>query len=144
MGRYTHRVAISNNRLLDIENDRVHFQWKDYRNDGQVKTMTLSVDEFIRRFLLRVLPSGFQRVRYYGFPGNRYRQEKPGQCRRLLAMPVPDQPPVPPPEQDYRDHYEDLTGHSLRQCPQCQHGPMVLVAILPRSTDRSPVILDST
>ena len=64
VGRYTHRVAISNNRLLDIENDQVRFQWEDYRNGAQVKVMTLSADEFIRRFLLHVLPNGFQRIRY--------------------------------------------------------------------------------
>ena len=78
VGRYTHRVAISNNRLLDIENGQVRFQWKDYRDGGQVKTMTLSADEFIRRFLLHVLPDGFQRIRYYGFLGNRYRQAEAG------------------------------------------------------------------
>src|SRR5580693_7118102 len=84
VGRYTHRVAISNNRLLDIENDQVHFEWKDYRDGSQIKTMILSAAEFIRRFLLHVLPNGFQRIRYYGFMGNRYRKEKLEQCRRLL------------------------------------------------------------
>src|ERR1022692_3258214 len=63
VGRYTHRVALSNNRLLDIENGQVRFQRKDYREDGQTKTMTLSADEFIRRFLLHVLPNGFPRDR---------------------------------------------------------------------------------
>jgi Putative transposase len=144
VGRYTHRVAISNNRLLDIENDQVRFQWKDYRTGGQVKTMTLSADEFIRRFLLHVLPHGFQRIRYYGFLGNRYRQQKLDRCRRLLGMHQPDQHNVEPTEQDYRDRYEDLTGTSLRQCPQCQRGRMVLVALLPRSSDYSPVIIDSS
>ncbi len=89
VGRYTHRVAISNHRLIEIENDQVRFEWKDYRTGGQVKTMTLSADEFIRRFLLHVLPNGFQRIRYYGFLGNRYRQQKLDQCRRLLGMPSP-------------------------------------------------------
>ncbi|MGH8523094.1 MAG: IS91 family transposase [Gammaproteobacteria bacterium] len=144
VGRYTHRVAISNNRLLDIENDQVRFQWKDYRNGDQVKTMTLSADEFIRRFLLHVLPNGFQRIRYYGFLGNRYRQEKLDQCRRLLGMQIPDPHAASPPEPDYRDRYEDLTGCSLRQCPQCQRGRMVLVAILPRSPHYSPMIMDSS
>ena len=144
VGRYTHRVAISNNRLLDIENDQVRFQWKDYRTGDQIKAMTLSADEFIRRFLLHVLPGGFQRIRYYGFLGNRYRQEKLDQCRRLLGMQMPDPHATSPPEQDYRDRYEDLTGCSLRQCPQCQRGRMVLVAILPRSPGYSPVIIDSS
>src|SRR5438874_3843740 len=88
VGRYTHRVAISNNRLLDIENDQVRFQWKDYRGGDQVKTMTLKAEEFIRRFLLHVLPNGFRRIRYYGFLGNRHREEKLAVCRRLLGMPV--------------------------------------------------------
>jgi hypothetical protein len=144
VGRYTHRVAISNNRLLDIENGQVSFQWKDYRTGGQVKTMTLSAEEFIRRFLLHVLPSGFQRIRYYGLLGNRNRKEKLGQCRRLLGMRAPDQHRASSIEQDYRDHYEDLTGSSLRQCPQCQCGRMVLVAMLPRSSDYSPAIFDSS
>jgi len=143
VGRYTHRVAISNSRLLDIENGQVRFEWKDYRTGGEVKTMTLSADEFIRRFLLHVLPNGFQRIRYYGFLGNRYRQKKLDHCRRLLGMQVPDRHTAPP-EQDYRDRYEDLTGCSLRQCPQCQRGRMVLVAILPRSLDHSPVRIGSS
>ncbi len=133
VGRYTHRVAISNHRLLGIENDQVRFEWKDYRTGGQVKTMTLSADEFIRRFLLHVLPNGFQRIRYYGFLGNRYRQQKLDQCRRLLGMPVPEPPPAAPVETDYRDRIENLTGVSLRQCPQCQRGRMMAVALLPRS-----------
>jgi hypothetical protein len=144
VGRYTHRVAISNNRLLDIENGQVRFQWKDYRSGGQVKTMTLSADEFIRRFLLHVLPDGFQRIRYYGFLGNRYRQAKLEQCRRLLDMPESNQAHGATAEQDYRDRYEDLTGTSLRQCPQCQRGRMVLVAMLPKSSDYSPVLINSS
>jgi hypothetical protein len=74
VGRYTHRVAISNNRLLDIAQGKVTFRYKDYRHDGQQKTMTLQAQEFIRRFLLHVLPAGFQRIRYYGFLANRYRE----------------------------------------------------------------------
>jgi len=144
VGRYTHRVAISNHRLLDIENDQVRFEWKDYRAGGQVKTMSLSADEFIRRFLLHVLPNGFQRIRYYGFLGNRYRQQKLDQCRRLLGMPMPEQPPAAPVEQDYRDRYEDLTGASLRQCPQCKHGRMVPVALLPRTPNSCTRFINSS
>jgi hypothetical protein len=136
VGRYTHRVAISNDRLLDIENGQVRFQWKDYRHGDQSKTMTLSADEFIRRFLLHVLPDGFQRIRYYGFLGNRYRRDKLEQCRRLLGMPTPvDQTNTP--EKDYRDRYEELTGHSLHQCPQCSVGRMLVVMILPRALCKS-------
>src|SRR5580704_3543412 len=76
VGRYTHRVAISNSRLLDITASKVTFRYKDYRHDAQQKTMILQAEEFIRRFLLHVLPDGFQRIRYYGFLGNRYREQK--------------------------------------------------------------------
>lgn len=142
VGRYTHRVAISNNRLLNIDNHQVRFQWKDYRHHDRVKTMTLSADEFIRRFLLHVLPAGFQRIRYYGFLGSRSRQEKLALCRRLLGMPVTV--PTATAEHDYRDRFEDLTGSSLRQCPQCHHGHMLPVAILPRSPSACPAVIDSS
>lgn len=145
VGRYTHRVAISNNRLLDIENGQVRFQWKDYRDDGKTKTMTLSADEFIRRFLLHVLPNGFQRIRYYGLLGNRHRKEKLAQCRRLLGMSPPSEQTNPSPaETDYRDRYEELTGNSLHQCPQCKQGRMLVVEILPRLLCNSVPPMDSS
>jgi hypothetical protein len=145
VGRYTHRVAISNNRLVDIEDGRINFQWKDYRDDSQVKTMSLSADEFIRRFLIHVLPAGFQRIRYYGFLGNRYRQQKLSLCRRLLGMPIPAQQiNGSSPATDHRDRYEELTGHSLHQCPQCRQGQMVIVELLPRLVLAVPEIVNST
>ena len=143
MGRYTHRVAISNNRLLDTENRQVRFQWKDYRHGGQLKTMTLPADEFIRRFLLHVLPDGFQRIRYYGFLGNRYRKQKLDQCRRLLGMPTPAEP-TSPTEKDYQDRYQALTGESLYQCPQCKQGRMLVVEILPCQPCKSAPAIDSS
>jgi hypothetical protein len=88
VARYTHRVAISNNRLLAIDESKVRFA-------NQQKTMTLAANEFIRRFLLHVLPDGFQRIRYYGYLANRYREQKLARCRQLLAMPEP----VPPDDQ---------------------------------------------
>lgn len=134
VGRYTHRVAISNHRLLDIEGGEVRFRWKDYRDGERLKTMTLSADEFIRRFLMHVLPMGFHRIRYYGFLGNRYRSEKLTQCRRLLGMHSAGMAQEPAPSaKDYRERYEDLTGHSLRVCPHCREGNMIVVAIVPRS-----------
>ena len=134
VGRYTHRVAISNNRLLDIEADQVRFQWKDYRDNSQQKTMTLSAEEFIRRFLLHSLPDGFQRIRYYGFLGNRYRQEKLARCRQLIGMAAPV---APPPPQNYQDRHEELTGTSLRECPVCHRGRMIVVEVV--AAYRSPV-----
>jgi len=144
VGRYTHRVAISNHRLLAIEKDQVRFQWKDYRNGDQSKVMTLSSEEFTRRFLLHVLPEGFQRIRYYGFLANRNRQEKLAECRRLLGMQAPIQQSESQPDTDYRDRYEELTGCSLRQCPQCRQGRMLIVQILPRLARTSPILIDSS
>jgi hypothetical protein len=145
VGRYTHRVAISNNRLLDIEDGRVCFQWKDYRDDSRIKTMSVSADEFIRRFLMHVLPEGFQRIRYYGFLGNRYRQQKLARCRQLLGMQIPvQQTPAATPSKDFQDRYEELTGRSLRQCPQCRQGQMVIVELLPRSVSSVPEAVNSS
>ena len=132
LGRYTHRVAISNHRLLDIDAGQVQFQWKDYRDNNRQKTMMLAAEEFIRRFLLHTLPDGFQRIRHYGFLGNRYRQEKLARCRHLPDM----APPVEAPAEsstpsDYRDRYEELTGSSLRECPVCHRGHMFTVETLP-------------
>ena len=142
VGRYTHRVAISNNRLLDIDHGRITFRYKDYRHEGEQKTMTLDADEFIRRFLLHVLPDGFQRIRYYGFLGNRYREEKLARCRELLGMPA--NPPPTEESKDYRELYEELTGCSLRECPLCHQGRMVTVAILLPNPDRRTLIKDTS
>jgi len=144
VGRYTHRVAISNNRVLDIEDGQVRFQWKDYRRDAEQKTMTLSADEFIRRFLIHVLPSGFQRIRYYGLLGNRYRRDKLARCRELIGMPKLE-PKASASDKDYRDTYETLTGVSLCQCPVCQRGHMVLFrALQPITHVRVPIIIDTS
>jgi hypothetical protein len=97
-------------------------------NGNRQKTMTLAVDEFIRRFLLHVLPEGFQRIRYYGFLANRYRQQKLARCRQLLAVP----PPAPPDDQaagNYREQYQELTGSSLTECPACRRGRMVIIEV---------------
>jgi hypothetical protein len=139
VGRYTHRVAISNNRLQDIEGGQVRFQWKDYRDKGQQKTMTLSAEEFIRRFLLHTLPHGFQRIRYYGFLGNRYRHEKLARCRQLLGMAPPAGSSAP---QDYCDRHEELTGSSLRECPACHRGRMIMIEML--AAHRSPAMEDTS
>ena len=130
VGRYTHRVAISNHRLVAVQQGQVCFHWKDYRDGNQQKTMTLPAEEFIRRFLLHVLPARFQRLRYYGLLGNRYRQQKLARCRQLLGMPPAETAPSEPPL-DYRDRYEQLTGCSLRECPVCHRGRMRVVETLP-------------
>jgi len=140
VGRYTHRVAISNHRIADIKDGQVKFNWRDYRDNNQQKIMTLSAEEFMRRFLLHVLPSGFHRIRYYGFLGNRYRKAKLEHCRRLLGMTPPNESSSQPePCEDYRDRFQRLTGHSLRECPVCHRGRMITVKLL--AGVRSPPII---
>jgi hypothetical protein len=92
LGRYTHRVALSNERLLAVDQGEVTFQWKDYRHQHKQNSrrMTLDADEFIRRFLIHVMPPGFQRIRHFGFLANRFRKEKLALCRKLLSTPVTD------------------------------------------------------
>jgi hypothetical protein len=84
LARYTHRVAISNNRLLKLEEGQVTFRYKDYAEDHQQKTMTLSAEEFLRRFVQHVLPRGFVKIRHYGLLANRQRADNLHHCRRLL------------------------------------------------------------
>jgi len=143
VGRYTHRVAISNNRLLDVTEGKVTFRYKDYRHDAQQKTMTLEAEEFIRRFLLHVLPEGFQRIRYYGFLANRYRAQKLAHCRDLLGMPALDRT-ASEVNKDYSERYEELTGFSLWECPVCHQGRMLVIDVLPRSPYRKTAITDTS
>ena len=96
--------------------------------------MTLGADEFIRRFLLHVLPDGFQRVRYFGFLANRYRAEKLALCRQLMQMPPPIARDV---HKDYRDRYEALTGVSLKTCPLCRCGTMVVIETFECTSSRA-------
>jgi hypothetical protein len=147
VGRYTHRVAISNNRLLDIDDGHVTFRWKDYRDCDAQKTMIITAEEFIRRFLLHALPSGLQRIRYYGFLGNRYRQQKLEQCRQLLHMScaTPQRHEADAATADYRDRYEALTGYSLHECPVCRRGRMITVnQISPSRAAQPPRALDTS
>jgi hypothetical protein len=138
LGRYTHRVAISNNRLLSFADSQVTFAWKDYRHESRSKVMRLEASEFVRRFLLHVLPTGFQRIRHYGFLANCHRQIELDQCRELLDAPAPAAEPADEAD-DYRDRYERLTGVSLRVCPQCKRGQMIRIeSFEPRIPPRGP------
>ena len=147
VGRYTHRVAISNDRLLDIKHGEVRFTYKDYRADPPQapNTMTLAVGEFIRRFLLHVLPAGFHRIRYYGFLGARHRREKLARCRHLLGSPTsaPTRCTAPA-AADYRDRVEALTGVSLRVCPVCHQGEMIIIERLGPAARRAFVVPDTS
>src|SRR5271154_2859825 len=137
VGRYTHRVAISNNRLLSMDDGKVRFHWKDYRDDNRQKTMTLAAEEFIRRFLIHVLPDGFHRIRYFGFLSNGHRAQKLALSRELLGMTTTE--PAADPPADYRDRFEALTGQSLRECPHCHVGTMVVIDCIARSKVCQPV-----
>ena len=144
VGRYTHRVAISNHRLIDMDDGHVRFRYRDYRakRPDTQDTMTLAAPEFVRRFLLHVLPSGFHRIRYYGLLGNRHRSEKLDRCRQLLGTASPPES-VHHATTDYRDRYEALTGISLRACPFCQNGRMLVVEHIVGSR-RRPAIMDTS
>ena len=133
LGRYTHRVAISNGRILAVEDGNVRFRWKDYRQQHRLRSMTLTAEEFIRRFLLHVLPPDLHRIRHFGFLASRHRKQKLALCRRLLGMPPPEPATEPPP--DYRDRFEELTGASLRQCPACRCGLMSAVEAIQPGAD---------
>jgi hypothetical protein len=127
LGRYTHRIAISNNRLIELKDGRVTFAYKDYKHEQRQKVMTLSADEFLRRFLMHVLPDGFQRIRHYGLLGNRHRAENLARCRELLGVVTP----TIETQRDYRERYRQLIGQDPLRCPQCQIGEMLRIAVLP-------------
>jgi hypothetical protein len=141
LGRYTHRVAISNQRLAAMEDGQVSFRWKDYRHQQRSQVMTVSGEEFIRRFLLHALPTGFQRIRYYGFLANCHRAGKLDLCRQLLAAPLSALLPNPA---DYRDFYAALTGTNLRLCPQCGIGTMIRIQLLLPCLSPLPIRMDTS
>ena len=116
LARYTHRVAISNHRLIDVTADTVSFRWKDYRHGSQIRTLTLDADEFLRRFLLHVLPKGFVRIRYFGFLAARSRTRGLARCRQALAV-----APTPPAEP-----LVTVPSRASWPCPQCG-APMRIV-----------------
>ena len=122
LARYTHRVAISNHRLRTLENGRVSFDWKDYADRSRTKIMSLEAVEFIRRFLLHVLPSGLVRIRHFGFLANRVRKQKLIQCRALLAA---SHPSMPLDSDDRTTSVED--PHA---CPICKRGRLMVIEIL--------------
>jgi Putative transposase/Transposase zinc-binding domain len=141
LGRYTHRVAIANSRLVGLDNGQVSFTWKDYRNDGKTKVMTLSADEFIRRFLQHTVPSGFHRIRHIGFLANCHRAAKLALCRDLLAAPPPLD--APPPRR-WQDRLRVLTGVAIDVCPCCG-GQMLICGLLPPGPPpRPPMWCDSS
>ena len=124
LARYTHRVAISNHRLIGLEDGKVTFRWKDYAHGGKKRKMTPDATEFIRRFLLHVLPKGLVRIRYYGWMANRCRRERAAQCRALLE--------AEPMEPILTSAY----GPGGRRCPVCGGAVEVAEVIVPRDLVR--------
>ena len=98
LGRYTHRVAISNHRLLAFDGERVTFRWRDYAHGNKSRVMTLDAIEFLRRFFLHILPKGFVRIRHFGFLANRFRTDRLALCRQLLSQAVSESIVTPPPD----------------------------------------------
>jgi hypothetical protein len=146
LGRYVHRVAISNNRIIAVEDKTVTFWYKKrLKSEKPVKKkMGLKAEEFIRRFLLHVLPSDFMRIRYFGFLSNRYRKERLRQCRGLLGI-CPDLPQIS--KKTCREMILQFTGFDISICPHCKKGNMIIIKEIPRPLNRychKPQILDSS
>jgi len=135
LGRYTHRVAISNNRLLSADDGQVRFNYRDRTAGNQVKVATLAADEFIRRFLQHVLPSSFQRIRHYGLLASRNKEAMLARCRELLGV---KRPPAPE-KKSTADWLMILLGIDVRRCPRC--GQVLERTELPRQRGPATVLL---
>jgi hypothetical protein len=120
LGRYTHRIAISNDRLVSMEDDQVTFHYRDRADENRRKSMTLPAVTFLRRFLLHVLPPGFVRIRHFGFLANSVRRERIALCRRLLGVPEETDPPAR--TESWEELLLRVTGKDVTRCPQCEVG----------------------
>jgi putative transposase/transposase-like zinc-binding protein len=136
LSRYTHRIAISNERIRALDHATVRFSYKDYAASGIRKEMTVEGTEFIRRFLLHVLPTGFMRVRHYGLLANRTRAAKLARCRELLTAALPPHNPSDPPPvtESAVERILRLTGVDVLRCPFCGQGPLRRIERLPPDT----------
>jgi len=128
LGRYTHRVALSNDRIIKIENDQITLSYRDRKDGDRKKALVIDAHEFIRRFLLHILPDGFMRIRHFGFLANRSKKHLLPQCRKLLNL----DPHLPRcPIESAKDLMLKITGVDLSRCPYCNNGTMIVVAELP-------------
>lgn len=130
LGRYTHRVALSNDRLVKVEGNEVTFRWRDSADNNKIKLLTLEAFEFIRRFLLHVLPSQFVKIRYYGILSHRHRKGKLLRCKKLLGVSLGEEPKECPKE-SWQDLLTRITGIDPRICPYCGKGKMIQREVLP-------------
>ena len=136
LGRYTHRVAISNHRIKSFENDKVVFTWKDRAQNNALKEMTLDAVEFIRRFLLHVLPKGFKKIRHFGFLSPRYKAQNILLIRQLAQNGTEDKTDPSLDEESLEEMMQRLTGVNIRKCPKCGKGRLVrLYELLPEYVD---------
>jgi hypothetical protein len=136
IGRYTHRIAISNNRIVDVKDGEVTFTYRDRKDNDTIKTKTLEAKEFIRRFLLHVLPNGFMKIRHFGFLSNRRKKENVKCCRELLG----DNRPMP--ERTKKTAAElmiELTGTDITRCPCCREGHMTIISEMPYPLRRAQI-----
>jgi hypothetical protein len=138
LGRYTHRVAISNNRLLRWDADHVSFRYKDYAHGNRRKVLTLQTGEFIRRFLLHVLPRGFMRIRHYGLLANRTKRLKLSQARQAFDQAPPVPTPAPSPPESLEAFWLRVANRDIHQCPHCGTGRMLPIASLASQRARAP------
>jgi hypothetical protein len=127
LGRYTHRIAIGNERLVALQDGHVTFRYRDRRHGNAKKLLTLQAPDFIQRFLLHVLPRGFVRVRHFGFQANGCRTQLLAQARQLLGSPTPPSPDATPRE-SWQDLLRRLTGRDPNRCPYCERGTLRIVA----------------
>jgi hypothetical protein len=132
LARYTHRIALSNERIAAVEDDHVRLRYKDYAAGSARKELRLPAAEFLRRFLLHVVPRGFVRVRHYGLLANRHRAARLARCRALLDVPAPPEKPAVAPS--VAERILQLTGVDILRCPMCGEGPMRRIAQLPPDT----------
>jgi hypothetical protein len=138
LGRYTHRVALSNDRLVKLEGNHVTFRWRDSADHNKIKLLTLKAFEFIRRFLLHVLPDQFVKIRYYGIMSHRSRKAKLSRCKKLLGMEIPEESREVPKE-TWQDLLTRITGIDPRVCPYCGKGKMIQrETLLPQHNGRPP------
>jgi Putative transposase len=132
LGRYAHRVALSNDRILNVDHDQVTLSYRDRKDGDRKKTILLDAHEFIRRFLLHVLPDGFMRIRHFGFLANRSKKQALPQCRKLLDL---DPALADRPVESAKDLLLQITGVDLSRCPCCHNGTMIVVGNLPRMSN---------
>ena len=129
LGRYTHRIAISNDRLVSLQDGEVTFRWKDRAHGNEKKVMTLEGGEFVRRFLLHVVPTGLVRIRHYGFLGNGVRRVQLARCRALVGA-TPQEETEPKGSETWQELLLRLTGRDVTRCPKCGEGRLQPIEIL--------------